>query len=139
MKTFNELYAQWAFIQKVYHEDGNREMACNMMGELQAEASGFKFSKEGTHNWTVFCELAETMDCGNSFPVLRNVYYTVDEYNTIFDNLGITEFAFCEESTATLQNIAKFLELGWKVDMHTADVYAYKWDEKTRKAIRFTK
>lgn len=138
MKTFRELYAQWEKIQKIYHES-NREIACNMMGELQATVAGFKFSKEGKHNWTTFCELAETMDCGNNAPVIRNAFLKVEDYDKFFNDFGITEFTYCEESTMTLQNIAEFLELGWKVDMHAADVRAYKWDEKTRKALRFTK
>ena len=134
MKTFKEFYAQWELIQKIYHENNDRETACELMAELQ-----IMFQEIGKGNWKIFCELAETMDCGNSLPVLRSTYLMIEDYDKFFNNFGITEFAYCEESTATLQNIAEFLGLGWKVDVHAVDVYAYKWDEKTRKAIRFTK
>lgn len=136
MKTFNEFYAQWELIQKIYHENNDRETACELMAQLQ-----FTFTEMGKGNWTTFCELAESMDCGNSIPVLRNThsYIEISEYSKFFDNFEITEFAYCEESTATLQNIAEFLRLGWKVDMHAVDIHAHKWEEKTRKAIKFTR
>lgn len=134
MKTFNEYYAQWEEIQRIYHENGDRETACDLMADLQV-----MFTDMGKGNWKMFCELAETMDCGNNIPVLRNTYLMIEDYNKLFNDLGISEFAYSEESTATLQNIAEFLALGWKVDMHAVDVRAYKWDSSTRKAIKFTR
>lgn len=134
MKTFKEFYAHWALIQKIYHENDDRETACDMMAELQV-----MFQEMGKGMWSIFCELADSMDCGNTLPVLRRTYLIMEDYDKFFNDFGITEFAYLEESTSTLQNIAEFLELGWKVDIHAVDVRSYKWDEKTRKAIRFTK
>lgn len=133
MKTFNELYSQWELIQRIYHENNDRETAYELMSELN-----MMYLETGSKNWAVFCELAETMDCGNSIPVLRDVHSSigVHEYSKLFDCLKITEFAYAEESTAALPNMAEFLELGWRIE-GTADVRACKWDEKTRKVIKF--
>lgn len=71
--------------------------------------------------------LAESIHRGNDTFVisLTGASLTAESYSDFFEEHGIDEFAYINDSTAALHDIITFMHLGWEVSGHTLVAAAY--------------